>query len=64
MSGGTPTLIGLPYDGSSSFRRGAAAAPRLIREALSSPASNAWSETGVDIGGGRLPYGLSTRPGP
>jgi arginase len=49
-SGGIPTLIGLPYDGSSSFRRGAAAAPPLIREALRSPASNAWSETGVDIG--------------
>jgi arginase len=50
MSAGIPTLIGLPYDGSSSFRRGAAAAPRAIREALRSPASNSWSETGVDIG--------------
>jgi agmatinase len=50
MSRGTPTLIGLPYDGSSSFRRGPAAAPRLIREALRSPASNWWSETGVDVG--------------
>jgi agmatinase len=48
---GTPTLIGLPYDGSSSFRRGAAAAPRAIREALRSPASNAWSETGLDTAG-------------
>ncbi|MDQ3998290.1 MAG: agmatinase [Gemmatimonadota bacterium] len=50
MSDGTPTLIGLPYDGSSSFRRGAAAAPRVIREALRSPASNSWSESGVDVG--------------
>jgi agmatinase len=50
MSGGIPTLIGLPYDGGSSFRRGAAAAPRAIREALRSPASNSWSEMGVDIG--------------
>lgn len=50
MSQGTPTLVGLPYDGSSSFRRGAAAAPPLIREALRSPASNWWSETGVDVG--------------
>ncbi|MDQ3950175.1 MAG: agmatinase [Gemmatimonadota bacterium] len=50
MSRGTPTLIGLPYDGSSSFRRGAAAAPRLIREALRSSASNSWSEAGVDVG--------------
>jgi agmatinase len=50
MSGGIPTLIGLPHDGSSSFRRGAAAAPRVIRDALRSPASNSWSELGVDVG--------------
>jgi arginase len=47
---GIPTLIGLPYDGGSSFRRGAAAAPRLIREALRSPSSNSWSEGLVDVG--------------
>jgi len=47
---GTPTLIGLPYDGASSFRRGAAAAPRLIREALRSSSSNTWSEGLVDVG--------------
>ena len=56
MSRGIPTLIGLPYDGASSFRRGAAAAPRPIREALHSPASNSWSETGVDLG---LPTSLA-----
>ena len=50
VSGGVPTLLGLPYDGASSFRRGAAAAPRLIREALRSPSSNSWSEGGVDVG--------------
>jgi agmatinase len=50
VSKGRPTLIGLPYDGSSSFRRGAAAAPPLIREALHSPASNPWSELGLDLG--------------
>ena len=44
-----PVLIGVPYDGSSSFLRGAALAPRLIREALHSPAGNSWSEAGVDI---------------
>jgi arginase len=48
MSAGRPTLIGLPYDGGSSFRRGAAAAPRAIRQALASPASNSWSESFVD----------------
>jgi len=45
-----PTLIGLPYDASSSFLRGAAAAPPLIRAALASPASNDWSESGIDLG--------------
>lgn len=45
-----PTLIGLPYDAGSSFRRGAAAAPPLIRAALRSPASNLWSEALLDIG--------------
>lgn len=47
---GTPTLLGLPYDASSSFRRGSAAAPPVIRQALGSPAGNPWTETGVDLG--------------
>lgn len=46
-----PTLIGLPYDASSSHRRGAAEAPPRIREALASPASNLWSESLLDVGG-------------
>lgn len=41
-------LLGLPYDAASSFRRGAAAAPPIIRQALHSPSSNPWSELGVD----------------
>ena len=48
--GGTPTLIGLPYDASSSYQRGPAAAPAVIREALWSPSANSWTELGVDIG--------------
>jgi len=48
--GGTPTLIGLPYDASSSYQRGPADAPAAIREALWSPSANAWSELGVNIG--------------
>ena len=48
--GGTPTLIGLPYDASSSFQRGPADAPPVIREALWSPSANSWTELGVNIG--------------
>ncbi len=43
-------LLGLPSDINSSFRRGAAGAPRIIREAIVSPSSNMWSETLVDLG--------------
>jgi agmatinase len=52
MSGGvfgSPRLIGLPYDASSSFLRGAAEAPAPIREALWSPQGNPWTEIGEDI---------------
>jgi arginase len=50
-----PSLIGIPWDVNSSFMRGAAAAPPLIRQALYSPASNSWSESLVDIAApGRL----------
>ena len=48
--GGLPTLVGLPYDGSSSYLRGPAEAPRAIREALWSPSANSWTELGVNIG--------------
>lgn len=44
-----PTLLGLPYDASSSFLRGAAAAPAAIRAALHSPSSNGWSEALIDV---------------
>lgn len=47
-------LLGVPYDGSSSFRRGAAEAPAAIRETLHSGASNLWSESGLDLGAGLL----------
>ncbi len=39
-----PTLLGIPYDASSSFLRGSAEAPPLIREGLRSPAGNDWTE--------------------
>lgn len=47
---GTPCLIGLPYDASSSFLRGPAKAPAAIRDALHSPAGNLWTEGGRDLG--------------
>jgi agmatinase len=46
---GRVVLIGLPFDENSSFMRGAAEAPPLIRAALFSDASNMWSESGVDL---------------
>ncbi len=45
----TPTLIGLPWDINSSYLRGAAAAPPLIRQALFSPSSNSWTEGLIDL---------------
>jgi arginase len=44
-----PVLVGIPYDASSSFRRGSAAAPPLIRAALHSESSNNWSEALVEV---------------
>ena len=43
------TLLGIPWDRSSSFERGAADAPARIREALHSPSSNSWNERGDDL---------------
>jgi agmatinase len=47
---GAPTLLGIPFDKNSSFRRGSAAAPPLIRDALRCDSSNMWTEVGVDVG--------------
>jgi agmatinase len=44
-----PALIGVPFDAASSYRRGPALAPPRIREALHSPAGNAWAERGVPV---------------
>jgi arginase len=45
-----PALLGIPFDGQSSYLRGAAEAPAKIREALGCDASNRWTKTGVDLG--------------
>jgi arginase len=47
---GVPTLLGIPFDGQSSYLRGAGDAPPKIREALRCDASNSWTELGVDLG--------------
>jgi arginase len=47
-------LLGVCYDGSSSFQRGTAGAPPVIREALWSDAGNPYSEDGVDLKAGVL----------
>jgi arginase len=47
---GTPTLIGIPFDGQSSYLRGAGDAPGKIRAAMQCDASNRWTELGVDLG--------------
>lgn len=51
MSLPRPRIIGLPYDASSSYLRGAAGAPPLIRAALHSPAGNWWTEDLMNLEG-------------
>jgi agmatinase len=46
---GTPALLGVPFDANSSYLRGAAEAPPLIREAFRCDSSNMSTETGVDL---------------
>jgi agmatinase len=43
-------LIDIPWDENSSFMRGPAEAPPLIRAAFASESANLWSETGIDFG--------------
>ncbi len=42
-------LLGLPYDAGSSFQRGAAEAPPVIRRAFTSTASNLTTQLGLDL---------------
>jgi len=42
-------LFGVCYDGSSSYLRGTAGAPQVIRQALWSEAGNPWTELGIDL---------------
>lgn len=45
-----PTMLGIPFDGQSSYLRGAGDAPPKIREAMHCDASNDWTELGVNLG--------------
>lgn len=47
-------LLGVCYDGSSSYMRGTAGAPPVIREALWSEAGNPWTELGIDLSAAAL----------
>lgn len=47
---GVPVILGIPLDHNSSFLRGSAEAPPLIRKALYSDAWNKWAENRVDLG--------------
>lgn len=46
---GKPVLLGIPFDAHSSYLKGAALAPPLIRTAINCDSSNSWSENGVDL---------------
>jgi arginase len=47
-------LLGIRYDGSSSYLRGTAGAPPIIRQAMWSDAGNPWTELGVDLSSAAL----------
>jgi agmatinase len=44
------SLIGIPHDDNSSFLKGTAEAPPLIRRELKSDCYSSWTETGLDLG--------------
>jgi arginase len=46
----TPVLLGIPFDANSSYLRGAADAPPLIREAFHCDSSNSSTEGGIELG--------------
>ena len=42
-------VLGVPFDGKSSFMKGTSAGPEAIRKASTGEAINAWTELGVDL---------------
>jgi len=57
-SGRHLSMAGIPFDANSSYLRGAAAAPPLIRASLFSDSSNLWTENGLDLGRNNLLHDL------
>ncbi|MHB9403096.1 arginase family protein [Mesorhizobium sp. RSR380A] len=51
------SLLGIPHDENSSYLKGAAAAPALIRRELKSDAHSSWSETGFDVADSFVDHG-------
>jgi agmatinase len=49
-----PAIVGIPLDDNSSYLKGAASAPPLIREALHCYSSNLWSEHGINLGADKV----------
>jgi arginase len=49
MNPSKPTLLGIPFDANSSYLRGAADAPPLIREAFHCDSSNSSTESGIEL---------------
>jgi arginase len=49
MNPSKPTLLGIPFDANSSYLRGAADAPPLIREAFHCDSSNSSTESGTEL---------------
>lgn len=47
-------IIGVPWDENSSFMRGPAEAPAIIRAAFDSESANLWSESGIDLGAAHI----------
>jgi arginase len=49
MKSSQPTLLGIPFDANSSYLRGPADAPPLIREAFHCDSSNSSTESGIEL---------------
>jgi len=49
LQSGMVTLVGVPFDKNSSFLKGTALAPPIIRNTLNSGSTNLCTENGIDL---------------